>query len=88
MKYIHSFIFGFLFAYVYEFGGKHLIKLATNEVNPGLIIGCYRLHHSIYGLISFGYATIKMDTFWISFGLGIILQHTLFDGFYFITPEY
>jgi len=53
----------------------------------GLILGEYRLHHSLYGLlfILLGIFTHRLTL--MSFGLGIIVQHTATDGLWFLTKE-
>ena len=50
----------------------------------------YHLHHSIYGLTSFMIVPFTLTHFAVSmalvgFGLGIIIDHTIEEGFIFIT---
>jgi hypothetical protein len=76
-----SFILGFLIALLYEsfmrrlFGGK------------GLIVRGWKLHHSLYGVLSILLSFINRKIFFFGFGVGVIAQHTFFEGFWFITKE-
>lgn len=81
-KFILSILLGIIVAFLYEnvariFGTKVLHKTE-------LVIWGFKLHHSLYGLISFAIYGINRDIFFLGFGIGIILQHSLTDGFRFI----
>ncbi len=75
------FFVGFVAAWFYE-----QIMLSVFGGN-GLIVWNWRLHHSLYGLLFISLGVITRKTPLISFGVGIIAQHTLTDGFWFITKE-
>lgn len=52
----------------------------------------YHFHHSVYGLTSFIMVPFTLTHFTISlaligFGLGVIIDHTIEEGFVFITKE-
>ena len=79
------FLFGLIEAILWFVPG--LRKNVWN--NPKLIFG-YHVHHSVYGLISILLGlclfVAKSDKaiFWVGFGLGTILIHTITGGFVFI----
>ncbi|MBT3249826.1 MAG: hypothetical protein HN846_00110 [Candidatus Pacebacteria bacterium] len=79
IKFISSFVFGFLFAWAYD-------GFAVNVLNKdALFVGKYRLHHSLYGLLFICLSLVNKKSFFMGFGLGIIAQHTITDGFWFVT---
>jgi len=55
----------------------------------------YHIHHSTYGLLSLAFSAgiflldqKRIDMFFLAFGIGIIIQHTLSDGrFIFIEKQ-
>lgn len=79
MKYLFFTIFGFITAYLYENIGKHIVK------REKLVVGGFRLHHSLYGLVFIALGLVNIS--FIFFGLGILIQHTLTDGFRFLSKE-
>lgn len=81
IRFFMSLLLGFLFAYGWEFFCTKIIKQTS------LIILGYRLHHSIYGLLFLGLGYINKNVFLAGFGIGIIVQHTLTDGYRFISFE-
>ncbi|MDA1317405.1 MAG: hypothetical protein O3B87_05305 [bacterium] len=81
-KFIFSIILGVLAAFLYEnimlmFGTKVLHKTE-------LVIQGYKLHHSLYALPFFAAYGLNKKIFFLGFGIGILLQHTITDGFRFI----
>lgn len=81
LRFLTSLLLGFLAAYGWELFCSRIIKQTS------LIILGYRLHHSLYGLLFMGAGYISKNMFLAGFGIGIILQHTLTDGFRFISLE-
>jgi hypothetical protein len=81
LRLILSFLLGFFAAWIYELT---MIKLFSRN---GLIIWNWKLHHSLYGLLFITLGFISKKTFLVGFGVGIIAQHALTDGFWFITKE-
>lgn len=85
-------IFGITGSFLYEYltrkiGEKYFKKDA-------LIVKGYRLHHSLYGLIGlmfslFFFLNGRIEAFQVLIGLsiGILVQHTLTDGFRFVSKE-
>jgi hypothetical protein len=88
LKLITSFILGFAAAYLYEILAYVLAMNIFHQNNPGLIIGGYRLHHSLYGLLFLIFGVAQKKEFYLGFGLGIIVQHTMYDGFWLISREF
>ena len=86
-KIILAFILGFIAAYVYEILAYSVALRVFHQNNPGLIIGGYRLHHSLYGILFLILGAAHKKEFYLGFGLGIIVQHTMYDGFWFISRE-
>lgn len=87
LKFVLAFVSGFAAAYVYEIVAFMLGRQAFNMDNPGLIIYGYRLHHSLYGLLFLVLWAAKRKEFHLGFGLGVIAQHTMYDGFRFVSRE-
>ncbi len=81
LKLLFSVILGFISAFIWEFFSGKIIH------QTALILYGYRLHHSLYGIASILYGTTNKNHFLIGFGIGIIIQHTLTDGFRFISLE-
>ena len=82
IKFVLSIIVGIFAAVLYEnfarmFGTKVLHKTE-------LVVWGFKLHHSLYGLLSFAIYGANKNMFFLGFGIGIILQHTATDGFKFI----
>ncbi len=77
-----SFILGILFAIVYE--SLALVVGINIFKKEALIISGYKLHHSLYGVFFLLISFVSKKYFFLGFGLGIIFQHTLTDGFRFI----
>lgn len=76
-----SFILGFFAVWLYEF-------IAINVLNKtGLIVLGYRLHHSLYGLLFIALSVVNKRAFFLGFGVGVITQHTVTDGFRFVSKE-
>jgi len=83
INFIISFILGVLSAFVYEFIARTIgINVFRKE---SLVIIGYKLHHSLYGLLSFILFGITQKSFFFGFGLGIIFQHAVTDGFFFVN---
>lgn len=72
-------IAGYIAAHIYENFGEKIVK------KDKLIVYGYRLHHSLYALLflALGFIDIKVAFF----GIGILIQHTVTDGFRFISKE-
>ena len=87
LKFVFAFGLGFVMAYAYEIVAFMLGQQVFNMDNPGLIIYGYRLHHSLYGLLFLVLWATQRKEFYLGFGLGIIAQHTMYDGFRFISRE-
>jgi len=82
LKFIISFILGIISAFAYE----SLASLVGKNIfhKEALVINGYKLHHSLYGVLFLTLAYVNRNMFLAGFGLGIITQHTLTDGFRFI----
>jgi hypothetical protein len=79
ISFFGSFILGLLSAFLYEW-------IAINQIKvEALYFSGYRMHHSLYGLLSVAVFAVTKKHFFLGFGLGIIIQHTVTDGFWFIT---
>ncbi len=70
-----------LVAWLYEFTAINLFHKTS------LIILGYRLHHSLYGVLFIVLSLINKNVFLLGFGIGIIVQHTVSDGFRFLSKE-
>lgn len=82
LKLLISFMLGIICAYVYESLARIVGKNIFNK--EALVIYGYKLHHSLYGVLFLVLAYVNRNVFLAGFGLGIIAQHTLTDGFRFI----
>jgi hypothetical protein len=87
LKFGVAFVLGFAAAYFYEIITFIIGRQILATDNPGLIIYGYRLHHSLYGLLFLVFWAKHRKEFYLGFGLGIIVQHTMFGGFQFISKE-
>lgn len=87
LQFVFAFVLGFVAAYVYEVvafnAGRQILKMD----DPGLIIYGYRLHHSLYGLVFLVLWAAHRKEFYLGFGLGIIAQHMMYDGFRFVSTS-
>lgn len=81
MTLIISIILGYIIAHLYE----RVIVMATKK--DALIIKGYRLHHSLYGTAFLVLGFLSQNIIAIGLGVGIIVQHTLTDGFRFVSKE-
>ena len=81
MTLLISSILGILLAYSWEIFCTKILKKTS------LIIFGYRLHHSIYGLLFLVIGIISINIVCDGLGVGIIIQHTITDGFRFISKE-
>jgi hypothetical protein len=82
------FILGYISAIIYEFVMKKVGQKI--QVNNGLIMNGYLLHHSIYGLLFiFAGVFLPNERFkLLAVGMGIIIQHYFTgDGLVFITKK-
>lgn len=82
IKVFFSFIFGIIFAFIYETIGGSIAKNIFNTT--ALVVYGYKLHHSLYGILFLSIYFINRKSFYLGFGLGIIFQHTITDGFRFM----
>ena len=82
MLVISSFVLGVIAAFLYESLAGIIGKNIFNK--EALMIYGYKLHHSLYGVLFLVLAYVNRNVFLAGFGLGIITQHTLTDGFRFI----
>lgn len=81
MEILLSILFGYVLAHVYE-------KLAiVVSRNTPLVLFRYRLHHSLYGIMCFLLAFWFQQYILYGIGIGIIIQHTITDGFRFVSKE-
>lgn len=76
-----SIVFGYVLAHVYE---KVAIVVSRNR--PLVVCG-YRLHHSLYGILLVGLGYWYQQPLVYGVAIGIIMQHTITDGFRFISKE-
>ena len=76
-----SIVFGYVLAHVYE-----KVAIVVSRKRPLVVYG-YRLHHSLYGLLFMGLGYWQQQPFFYSIAIGIIMQHTITDGFRFISKE-
>lgn len=74
-------ILGFLLAFGWELFCSKILKKTS------FIIFNWRLHHSLYGLFFIGLGFIIQNIMLIGLGIGIIIQHTMTDGFRFISKK-
>ena len=81
MTLIISIIIGYLLAHIYERIG---IKISNNKP---LVISGWRLHHSLYGILFFALFILFQNIILLGIAIGIIVQHTLTDGFRFLSKE-
>jgi hypothetical protein len=82
-----GFLPGFLFSRLLYKQNKHIRKLSRLGRQKG-----YHIHHSIWGVIilltlPFINFQITIELFLSSLSIGIIIDHTLNEGFLFITRE-
>lgn len=78
---VSSILLGYILAHVYE-------KVATVvSRNRPLVVNGYRLHHSLYGVLCIGLGYWSQQPLLYGIAIGIIIQHTLTDGFRFISKE-
>lgn len=80
--FISSFVLGVILAFIYESLAGIIGKNIFNK--EVLVVYGYKLHHSLYGVLFVVLAYVHKNVFLAGFGLGIIAQHTLTDGFRFI----
>lgn len=86
-KITHSllgFLSGFAFAFLWEITTPGIGYLAHQ--------GGYHFHHSLFGLLAFLFVPLfrndfNKTLFIAGFGLGVILQHTIKEGFVFVTKD-
>ncbi|MBP9814006.1 hypothetical protein KBC80_02325 [Candidatus Woesebacteria bacterium] len=74
-------IIGFAIAFIWEFFCTHVIRKTS------LILLGYRLHHSIFGLLIIALGLSIQNIPLTGIGVGILIQHTVTDGFRFISKE-
>jgi len=74
-------ILGYTLASLWELFCKYIINKTS------LIIRGYRLHHSLYGIVLIIIGTLMDISTPLSIGIGIIIQHTVTDGFRFISKN-
>lgn len=82
IKFVASIILGVLTAFLYDYVAKMIGTKVFHKTE--LVIWGFKLHHSLYGLLSFALYGVNRNVFFLGFGIGIILQHTITDGFRFI----
>jgi hypothetical protein len=81
MMFLTYLAIGFIAAVLYD----HLIRKISKK--DALIVSGYRLHHSLYGL-AFLVLGVGMQSYkCIALGIGILIQHTITDGFRFLSKE-
>jgi len=73
----------------YLFSDYIIQKKAKRWHHIGIKKG-YHVHHSVYGLATFFFIPITIQNAFetvcfVGFGVGIIVEHTLHDGFVFIS---
>ncbi len=81
MKILFSILFGYILAHLYE-----KVAIVMSRGKPLVVLG-YRLHHSLYGIIFLGLGYLYQQQVLYGIAVGIILQHTITDGFRFISKE-
>lgn len=74
-------LFGFILATLWEMFCVKIIKKTS------LIILGYRLHHSLYGLLFVIFGFELQNNILFGLGIGILIQHTITDGFRFLSKE-
>lgn len=78
-----GFLSGFIFGALWERSTKKISHLCHQ--------GGYHFHHSLFGIFVLFFIPFVVDInkilFIICFGLGVITQHTIQDGFVFITKD-
>jgi len=72
---------GYIGISIFEFVALNIFR------KEKFLISGYRLHHSLYGLLFIIIGFMLPATFMIFLGCGIVLQHTVTDGFRFISKE-
>jgi hypothetical protein len=81
MVFLFSTLLGYILAYGWEYFCIKIIKKTS------LLILGYRLHHSIIGLIIILLGMVSNSLYVIGIGVGVIMQHTITDGFRFVSKE-
>ena len=81
MKIVSSILFGYILAHVYE-----KVAIVVSRKRPLVLFG-YRLHHSLYGILFVGLGYWYQQSLLYSIAIGIIIQHTITDGFRFVSKE-
>lgn len=74
---IFGFIVGFILTKFYEW----VYLILNKKLKKQIIVKLkgFHIHHSIYGLFFIGLSTGLKNLFLLGIGLGIIVQHTIFD---------
>lgn len=81
MTIIVSILAGYILAYSYE---KALTILSHGKP---LVIAGWRLHHSLYSVLFFVSFLVFQNSIFLGLAIGILIQHTITDGFRFISKE-
>jgi len=83
---------GILVAFLYEYLARNIGRKYF-KINAIVVCG-YKLHHSLYGLLGlllsfwfFYEGNIFSGEIFLGLSFGVIIQHTIADGFKFITKE-
>ncbi|PJE63185.1 hypothetical protein COU88_00880 [Candidatus Roizmanbacteria bacterium CG10_big_fil_rev_8_21_14_0_10_39_6] len=82
IKLILPIISGIIAAFLYE----SVARIFSTKVlhRTELVIWRYKLHHSLFALPFFAIYGLNKKMFFLGFGIGILLQHAVTDGFRFI----
>jgi len=87
-----SILIGFVGAFLYEYCTGKIDRRFFKK--DALIISGYRLHHSLYGLFGlllsilfFLSGKVGVSTTLLGLSIGVIIQHTITDGFRFLSKE-
>jgi hypothetical protein len=88
-------LFGVLATMIFEFILKNNKNFHKKYYEYHKLFWGYHIHHSTYGLLSIIFSASvflldqkRIDMFFLAFGIGIIIQHTLSDGrFIFIEKQ-
>ncbi len=88
-------LLGIILTWLFELVLKNNKKLHKKYYEHHKLFWGYHIHHSTYGLASIIISLVlfllnerSVDMFYLAFGIGIIIQHTISDGkFVFIEKQ-
>ena len=89
---LHFCAIGYFGASIYEYLARKIGKKIFNK--ESLVLFGYKLHHSLYGLLGLLFSLmlfingkIMFSEILLGLSFGTIVQHTVTDGFRFLSKE-